>query len=109
MSAFEDFNEHCFEEAGDIFGMVTITIEGHTYPAILDQFSATKEQDIGGIVISCDALCMVKASLVAADFAAPLEVTLDKKRVTIGSRTFRIVSPVIDELTLNLALINPNQ
>lgn len=109
MSAFAEFNDQCFLEAGEIFGMVNVTIEGHTYPAILDQFRATKAHEIGGIVIECDGTVLIQASLVATHFDAPLEVTLDKKLLTTGGRTFRIVSPTIDELGITLALVNPNQ
>lgn len=109
MSAFTDFLAAGFDESGEIFGMTEVTIDGHPFFALLDQYSASKEVVVGGMMGLYDGTCMIKASLLAEHFSAPLEKTLAKKKLTAGTRVFRIDRASEDELTLTLALVNPNQ
>ena len=109
MSAFTDFATQGFDEALDVIGRTEVTISGHTYDAILDQFTSAKELDVGGFVGEFDAVVMMAAADLSGDFAAPIDKTVVGLTLSVASRTYRIEKATMDELTLTLALINPHK
>jgi len=106
MSAFTSFADQGFADAAEVFGTSSCTINGASVQAIVDQFSATREMEIGGFVGDYDAIAIVRRSALSG-VTAPIERTLEGKTFVVDGRTFRIDRVQLDEVSATFGLSNP--
>lgn len=109
MSAFDDFNDTSFADAADIIGTEDFTIGGfsETFAGILNEFSAEKTIDIGGLVGTYLAILVCEPDQLTSVITGSIERALDGKVVTILGRSFKITRAALDESTITLGLSNP--
>lgn len=95
------------EQATDTIGEVAVTITGVSGSplAIIDQFSAERELEMGGFVGTYDARAVVRLTFLSG-VTAPIERTLEGKTLTTDGRTFRIDTVELDTVTATLGLKN---
>lgn len=81
-------------------------IAGTTYKraGILNEFTSTKELEIGGFMGKYDGTVMAKRSIFTEAANAKLERDLDGQQLTIQGRIFRIKAVSIDETSVTLGL-----
>lgn len=108
MSAFTDFLATSTSEASDVFGTVTVTITSVGYAAIVDEFAAEREMEIGGFVGTYQATAFIRLALVSG-LTAPIERTLEGKTLTVDGRTYRIDRAALDDAGVTLGLNNPDK
>ncbi len=108
MSDFSDFCASGMSAAFTVVGTKSATILSVPYNAVIDQFSAARELEIGGFVGEYDATALIQAADMSA-VTAPIERTLEGQTLTVDSRTFRIDLVHIDEAGVLLGLSNPNK
>jgi hypothetical protein len=109
MSAFDDFNDSAFDEAAAVIGTDSFTISNVAYTGgILDEFTASREVEIGGMMGSYDGTLMVKLTNVS-NITAPIERSVEGKVIVISGRSFRVEKAATDSLTLTMGLANLNK
>lgn len=106
VSAFTDFVATSMDDSFDVFGPVTVTINAVTYDAVVDEFAAEREMEIGGFVGTYQASALLKLADVSG-LTAPIERTLEGQTLTVGGRTYRIDRAALDEAGVMLGLNNP--
>lgn len=106
MSDLDDFLTSSQADAMEVIGTMSVTIDGTTYPAVVNQFSAERELELGGFVGTYDASAFIELSELSA-LTAPLERTLEGKTLTVDGRTLRIDRVLVDVTGVTLALSNP--
>lgn len=108
MSAFTDTITADLAVAFQVFGSVSVSISGvaGTFAAVVDQFSAERELELGGFVGTYDAVAFIQAAD-AAGITAPIERTLEGRTLTVDGRTFRIDRAIQDDAGITLGLANP--
>jgi hypothetical protein len=113
VSDFLDMMNGAFAESVGIFGATDFCIERHKFAGDVDLFDGDKTliggSDGGGGWSGTYAGTIVAAKAqFAGKFAAPLEHTLDGKRLEISGRKFRVGRVIEDAISLTLHLENPN-
>jgi hypothetical protein len=115
VSAFDDFNTQSMGDAEEAIGGIAVTItlpSGSTVSgspkAIVDQFTAERELEMGGYVGTYDARAMVRLTYLSG-VTAPIERTLEGGTLTVDGRTFRIDVVELDSVTATLGLNNPKK
>jgi hypothetical protein len=110
VSAFDDFNTQSMLNAAETIGEVAITITdvSGSPMAIVDQFSAERELDVGGFVGTYDARAVVRLTFLSG-VTAPIERTLEGETLTVDGRTFRIDVVELDTVSATLGLNNPKK
>ncbi len=109
MSEFDDFNASGWDDASAVLGTKTCTIAGNNYPGVLDQFGAVRTMDMGGFAGEYDATVLLKLAHVAAHAGTRPEKYFEGKQLLVSGRTYKIERAEVDELTVTLALVNPNR
>jgi uncharacterized protein len=110
VSAFNDFNTQSMGDAAETIGETSVTITGvsGSPKAIVDQFTAERELEMGGYVGTYDARAMVRLTYLSG-VTAPIERTLEGGTLTVDGRTFRIDVVELDSVTATLGLNNPKK
>lgn len=85
------------------------TIAGTTYrkAGILNEFTSSRELEIGGFMGKYDATVLAKRSIFTEATDAQLERALDGEQLTIEGRVFRISRVAMDESSVTLGLTHP--
>lgn len=109
MSDFDDFAAEALADSGDIMGTEEFTIPSLTgsFFGILNEFSAARDIDIGGKVGTYTATLVCELDQFD-DLDGPLERTLEGKRCSIGSRSYKIDRAAVDSTSLTLGLAGLN-
>jgi len=108
ISEFDSFMSAGLVEASKVIGQVSFTVQGTTYrnAGILDQFTSSRELEIGGFSGNFDATILCLRSKFQETSGTPLERTLDGKLLVIDSRTFRIARVEMDESSVTFGLVH---
>jgi len=107
MSDFDDFNDSCMIEAGDIIGregFAIVDLDG-TFYGILNEYGSVKSIDIGGIIGEYTATLICELEQFE-DIEGPLERTLDGRKVTLNGRTYKVTRTFFDGSSITLGLTN---
>lgn len=107
-SAFDDFIRTGFDEAAQVLGQVSFTIEAKTVLAVLNEFTAEQELIIGG-KSGIYAATLIGARPQLAHVTAPIERTLYGRDITVDGRAFKITRCHLDGQTFTLGLSNPSR
>lgn len=102
-SEFDSFNDACFSEARGVFGEVSFTILNRPYSGVLNEFQASRTQDIDGIMVAIDAtfVCGLEQF---EDLTKPLEKTLSGLHLETDGKRYRIETATVDSISVTLAL-----
>lgn len=109
MSDFTDFLGDAWDRTTNVLGTSSCTVSGHSYDGVVDQFTAVRHFDIGGVMGEYDGVAVLKLAEVAADAGATPEKYFEGKNLVVSGRTYKIERAAVDELTVTLGLVNPNR
>ena len=108
ISEFDSFMSAGLAEAAQVIGTVSFTVQGTSYrnAGILDQFTSSRELEIGGFSGNFDATILCLRSKFTETSGTPLERTLDGKTLVVDGRTFTISRVEMDETSVTFGLVN---
>lgn len=110
MSALSDFSQQSMSDAMEVIGEVDVAVTGvsGSPKAMVDQFTATRELELGGFVGEYDATAVMNLTYLSG-VTSPIERTLEGKTFTISGRTYKIGRVFLDEVAATFGLKNPNK
>jgi hypothetical protein len=108
MSLFDTFSEGCLTDSANIIGEIAFTIGGinQEFAGVLNEYTAQRELDVGGLRGTYSATIVAKRREIAASVSGQLEKTLTGRKVIIEGRTFKISTVDHDSISVTLTLEN---
>lgn len=103
MNAFDKFNQSCLNEASDVFGEESFSIDGIMLSGILNEYQASRTIEVDGIIIPIEATLVCKRSKFLS-FGQPLEKKLAGKAVLMDGKKYQVETATVDKTSITLAL-----
>jgi len=103
MSDFSDFADFGMNEAEDVFGLTTWTMEGKSYSGVLNEYEGEQEIEMDGLLASYNAT-LVCSKAQFRMLAKPLQSTFRNKTIIIDAVSYKTARVSVDSSSVTLGL-----
>lgn len=103
MSDFSDFVDFGMDDASDVFGVTSWTMDGKAYNGVLNEYEGEQEVELDGMLASYSATLVCSKSQFVR-LAKPLQSTFRNKTIIIDSVSYKVARVAVDSSSVTIGL-----